>query len=661
MGTPLRCLDNALRQFKKLCFPLGVKRREKEGGVLSTVSSHSLFFCFLCVSNAMQPSVQALYGLLSLFECMLQSTYAVFYVDRFARCFLSYSSVDGVAASTRRSARLAAKAAKGLRGGQTRAPAQGSVDPLRGAHDPWTALLCLIVAQVAYTAWNVLGDVGVECLGDARRLRALSWRWLHRLTVSGPLWGLSFMALWLPPSWPLLHYAFVFTLCMAVYEGLCSCCAAATTRLLLGETSTSEERDRWNAKASLFSALGSVGLVFASVLYEERTRRGLGGFELLMFVWGTIAGCGLHVVGRLLRGGAVDHRAEDGGAARLAPLSPPRCRECSLTNAGASFMENSPGPKRGGGADFLLASGSSVFEASPLQRFLGFAGQTLGRSSMKAVMALWALQEFNRSATTHFFGLYIALVCSHTMAPSVRAVWYLLAFVVPQAATAALTPLYPTVGKKKMVSVLLLLRLGVGVATLGLALAVVVRELGGRGPGREGRSVKERGRVARRGAAAALPAGGTEEPRTDSTTSFAFAVLLSLNRALTEVVSGMQSSILSDVCDEDTVIFGRARPMTAATHTLATMVAKPSRTAALVLTSFFLVSTRVLPGDTFTGDGVSAKAAALVILFVSCSAIATSGPMLLLWHRQYTLEGKHLQFVQMALRKRTEDEEVGQV
>lgn len=607
----------------------------------------------------MKLSRQVLYGVFTVLMSMLQSMYASFYVDSFVRHHLTSGSYTAASPPGTRGAALLAAAQEAAELARNTSGDTITVQP-HVDHLPWGTLVGLAVAQVGYTAWATMHDLGFSSAVGAR-LRVSARRRLARLSVSGPLWALFFVLLWLPLRLPWVPVPFVFTLVMAGYEGVGSSCATAAGRLLLVESpgAHARERDRGAGRALALRAFGSAGVVVASVLYEAEAVRGLTEFRLMMLLWGVVAGCGFFAVSGALSGNDCGEQSAVGGQSGS---SPPQ-RERGGSPCGAGFSSHSPGSRRPesmpSGAGATGPESSSL--RSTLQRFWSIAGQTLGRPSMRALMGMWALQEFSSAVATNFLSLFLALLCSRTMAPSVRAVALLLSFLVPPALTVALTPLQGSVGKKHIVSVLLLMRLCVGVAVLLLSLGPVqetVRDAAKldrwKGPQRTAVSTADLvGRTAAKGSQAAA--------HLDHTASAVFAILIFLNRVLTEVVSGMQCALLSDVCDEDTIIFGRARPMSATIHGLVGLMAKPCQAAALLVTAAALVSSGALSKSAFSGEGAPAKESALVAAYIGCSVTVTAGAALVVWQRQYQLDGKHLQFIQMAMRKRAEDEEVEQV
>ncbi|PBJ72880.1 hypothetical protein BCY84_14968 [Trypanosoma cruzi cruzi] len=247
------------------------------------------------------------------------------------------------------------------------------------------------------------------------------------------------------------------------------------------------------------------------------------------------------------------------------------------------------------------------------EEFARFAQQTMNRCSMKATMFLWALQGYSSIFSTAFFNIFLDM-SSNTVSVSVRILFLLFAYAAPHAVVAVAVLFYKLVGKKSVVSGVLATRAVVGV----LFLAVATQE-----------------------------AQCFFHFMNANFSSSIFLLLLFLNRVLTDAMGYLQESILSDLVDEDTVIFSRTNPTTEMTRRLLAMVSKPSGYVALAATSLIFAymgcshSSRLeeTPGAAVLAGG---------------TALLTSLLTLCAWQRYYNLEGNHLQFVRMALRRRTD-------
>ncbi|RNF25979.1 transmembrane protein 180 [Trypanosoma conorhini] len=245
--------------------------------------------------------------------------------------------------------------------------------------------------------------------------------------------------------------------------------------------------------------------------------------------------------------------------------------------------------------------------------FLRFARQTVNRCSMKAAMLFWALQGYSSLFATAFFNIFLAM-SSNTVSVPVRILLLLLVHAAPHAVVAVAASFFKVMGKKSVIGGFLAARAVLGV----LLLAVASQE-----------------------AQSSFSVMGVRA------SSSLFVLLLFLNRVLTDTVGMMQESILCDLVDEDTVIFFRVIPATDMARRLLATAAKPLESVALVLTFIGLASM----GCSHTKH---LEEAAGAVALAGGTVLFTSSLMLWGWRRHYNLEGSHLQFVRMALRKRAD-------
>ncbi|KAH9598887.1 hypothetical protein LSM04_003256 [Trypanosoma melophagium] len=243
---------------------------------------------------------------------------------------------------------------------------------------------------------------------------------------------------------------------------------------------------------------------------------------------------------------------------------------------------------------------------------LRFTQQTMDRPSMKAAFLLWTIQGYTCAFTMCFFCLFLDM-CRGNVSLPVRSLLLFLAFVAPYAVYVATAPFYRTVGKKRIISVFLILRIVLGVFFLALALQ-----------------------------------GFTFFPSMNSklSTTF-FLILLFSNRTLTGATRYIQHLIFRDLVDEDIVIFARAYQTTSAIHQVLEMASKPSRSLAMLLTCLFLGYIRKR-NDTNSLEYIAGFTAVTILL--------TSLLALWAWWRYYSIDGSHLQFVRMAVRKRADED-----
>ncbi|ESL06930.1 hypothetical protein TRSC58_05388 [Trypanosoma rangeli SC58] len=247
------------------------------------------------------------------------------------------------------------------------------------------------------------------------------------------------------------------------------------------------------------------------------------------------------------------------------------------------------------------------------EEFVRFALQTMNRCSMKAAMLFWALQGYSSLFATSFFIMFLAMT-SDTVCIPVRIFFLLLLYAAPHAVVAVATTFFKVLGKKRVIGGFLAARAMLGV----LFLAVATHEL-----------------------------QFVFVFMSAKMSSSVFVLLLFLNRVLTDAVGIMQESILCDLVDEDTVIFFRVNPEMDMTRRLLAMAAKPLESVAVVLTSLGLACMGC-------SHATHLEEAAAAVVLAGATVLLTSSLMLWGWLRYYNLEGSHLQFVRMALRKRAD-------
>ncbi|KEG15247.1 transmembrane protein 180 [Trypanosoma grayi] len=421
--------------------------------------------------------------------------------------------------------------------------------------DSRATLWYFVLGQLLYAFWNGVKEVAFERRCGNVYSYSVTRVQMWRLSCCGPIWAMAFALLWFPVSASLLHPAVRFTLMMAVYDKLLGLCRTALETLSRGELQPGD------LGAEVYDVLGGVAVALACYLSELEST---DGDAFSAFRWFTTI-CAI--------------------AAALALYT---CGRQQLKTEETVWVEGTP---------------------ESLQDLKLFAQQTLNRCSMKAAVLLWTLQEYNDVFATCFFNVFLTM-CSSTVSLPVRALMLLLAYVTPHMVIAAAVPFLKAIGKKRLVSVLLLLRASVG--ALFIAVALCDRALVFHG---------------------------------DVKTSSRFVILLLFsNRLLTDTVSHVQSLVLSDLVDEDTVIFARLHRMTAPTQQLLTIVSKPFQSLSLALTCLLLVH---MCQDNATRLEGAAWLAGGTAFFTSLLALWG-------WGLYYNLDGYHLQFVLMAVRKRAD-------
>lgn len=244
-----------------------------------------------------------------------------------------------------------------------------------------------------------------------------------------------------------------------------------------------------------------------------------------------------------------------------------------------------------------------------LQEAVWFVQQTMLRSSMKVALLLWMFQGYNGLIATSFISVFLT-ACHDTIPLPLRGLLLFIVFVLPQGTDTVLASFKRVVGKKRLVALLLPLLAFIGFLFILVALRDHLFIL----------------------------------HMSPTASTLSFAVLLVMHRLMIDTLSRVQSWVLRDVVEEDTVIFCRPKPMTANVQLLLDSASQLVQCVALVLTSLHLVSVS-------SGKSVKPFKAAWV---VGCPTLVMSVVMLLIWVRWYNLEGSHLQFVKMAMRKRAD-------
>lgn len=427
--------------------------------------------------------------------------------------------------------------------------------------------------QLAYALWNGLNDLGFGWLGDTS-FSILQRRRFNRISFGGPLWAVVFAILWLPLfDIPLLHPAVQFSVMMIVYDGFFSFTTVAFRALLTDIATNPREREACNAAAAVFHVVGSLGVGIASFLYEgdtstaSRWKTGeLDGFRTFTTVWAVCAAVGFLVASH-------------------------------------------------GGKEVVLRGSSKSSDAVSL---CSFSREALQRPSMIVAVVVWAFQEYSCTFATNFFGMFLALVCGDVLSRGTRSSLLLLSFVAPHCVTLAVTPLIPSVGKKRIVSALFWVRCLVGITTLFVASIM--------------RSASE-GLVA---------------------CKLLFAVLLFLNRVLTEGVCRLQSLVLSDISDEDIVLHDRPQSHAATVNGLVSLISKPFQSLAPVVTCYFLAAHGVILNENSEVDESGKGSVAPVAFLLGLTAVLTSSVMGATWQSYYPLEGAYLHNIQVSMKRRGE-------
>lgn len=283
--------------------------------------------------------------------------------------------------------------------------------------------------------------------------------------------------------------------------------------------------------------------------------------------------------------------------------------------------------------------------------FRAFCTQTLPRRSMKVMLAMWTLQEFASAMMTWFFSLMLTVVYGPMLSPMAHGLWMTAAIAAPSLLASLCLSLCSTIGKKQLFSVLFITRAVVGLLALVLAYTTV--------------AVTASDAVVRQNTGkdltpAEIPMQGSRYSLSQTYRYMAAAVLLA-NRVLVEVVQEMRYHVLAEVAEEDAVIFGRVTALWAPHHRLASILAVPAQSCALLASAVLLLHSMQRTWPLPSSIPATASSASLlwtsqwILRWVGWHSVIVSLVMWYIWRRWYNLEGKHLQFIRMAVRKRMEE------
>lgn len=511
-------------------------------------------------------------------------------------------------------------------------------------------LWLLVAAQLVYAIGLLLHHAGITLSaplpGRLRRVRSLP-PLLSNETRFALLLGLAWWLLHLP----LLPSTVTFTLVTAAEVALAARCAAVAGTAAVEMILQRPKEERLVRATSRIASAGAAAVVFAaSFLYDGSVPRhgAVDGFHVGVFVMSVAAACIFAVLQRLRRGGGGGAHGEDAvPVSRDEAASGQRC--------------------------FVGLIGPSTRE------YHGFVQQTCQRRSMKALLAVRAVHAYAQTAMLAFFHLLLTRGTGPHLSAASRALLLACAVAAPALLVPAHAAAVSVAGKKRTATAAMVLT-GV-VALVSLVAAFCARSTGA--------------------AAAAEP--------TSAGAAWLCAVLLLLQRVLLDSVGELLELAQEDVVEEDAILFGRASPLAAWTRRLCATATAPMAPLSCIGTAMLLAVTHaldvVVPAAALRGEDtiVTSTAAAVAaggaaVVDVSTRAVAALGlpehtaaalssavptqyafhasgvPVVLaltgvqtlgaalvmgaVWHRFYNLEGKHLQFVQMATRKRRDEQAV---
>ncbi|KPI84674.1 hypothetical protein ABL78_6268 [Leptomonas seymouri] len=516
---------------------------------------------------------------------------------------------------------------------------EGSHGAVSAQLSKW-GLSLFIVVQAVYAVVASLHRLGLIALHSVTFANSRALLLLRRLSCEcrfALLFGLS----WLLLHFPLLPSALSFTCVFAVLRALGEDCSAFTTQTARQMALQRPKEGEWISWAARLAATGvAVAMFVTSLLYDSAVQRSghAGGFHVLIAVVSVSAFCTFGVLQHLRRRTQVEER--------------------SAISWVRDDAENSGAPR----PPFTSA-------AMPPAAFNAFARQTCQRSSMKALMAVRVLHCNAHTLVLYFFHFMITLGCGLQLSAATRAA--LLALVT--AASSLLRPMAVAVcavlGKKRSLSMGFSLAALLGSVSLLLAYS------------------------AQDAATAASPAGAliikpkSKPPLLDvpAASTMWCPVLVVLQRLLLDALRDVLDLAQEDVVEEDTVLFGRASSMSTWTKQLTSVGCIPMQSLSIVMSFVFLAASRalrVVPVETAPWTALTAPlrtpfdaassaspltpwrvvvASSTMLSLLGLHTCGVAVVMCVVWQRLYNLEGKHLQFVQMATRKRRDEQAVALV
>ncbi|KAK7197654.1 hypothetical protein NESM_000716900 [Novymonas esmeraldas] len=493
--------------------------------------------------------------------------------------------------------------------------AGGVAEPL---HVSKAGLCVFIVAQLVYIAYSTLHRVGLVVVvlpAAARASRAA--RVLQFVSPEHRL-ALVFGAAWWVLRLPLVPPAVSFTLASAALRSVSERCIAFAEHAAREMAVQRPKAEGAVRLSSRVAGVGAAGVVFAAALLYDGAAPKRG--SLCAFYWGlcalcTASACIISAL-QLWRGGP---RGDD---------------EASAT--ATANVRSHPGAGDLAGPEWRC-----------------FARQTLQRRSMKALLAVHALHCYAQTVVGPFFHLLLTLGSAPHASAATRAAVLGLVVAAPPLLAPLCTAAAGLLGRKRLLSVVLAVVCVVSLASLVTAVLARV-------------------------APAAVDGGGA------GATVWLCVVLLTLLRLLLDGARDVLELAQDDVVEEDAILFGRAAPMSLWTRRLCAVAALPMGALSCVTTLVYLAVAGAFDTPITTATPVPSSAApkraalalstaaaaaaetthnvaSTVLALVGVQMFAVSLVMLLVWHRFYNLDGKHLQFVQMASRKRRDEQSVALV
>eukprot|EP01065_Artemidia_motanka_P017001 TRINITY_DN20578_c0_g1_i1.p1 TRINITY_DN20578_c0_g1~~TRINITY_DN20578_c0_g1_i1.p1 ORF type:complete len:535 (+),score=155.93 TRINITY_DN20578_c0_g1_i1:56-1660(+) len=460
-----------------------------------------------------------------------------------------------------------------------------------------------MAAQMLYCVWNSVNDPACGWWADTHTVQGL--RRLPRIRKGGPLWALSFVAMWYPwadgrqnPTLAGLHLIF----CLAMYDGWLSYTLVNHQALLADMTTENSERELCNMVGAACQMLGSFAIFFAQLFWDAQS---LATFQRFAVVASAISCIGFYVT-----------------------VSSPDISE--------RRVEKQPGTKTSARAD------------SDTPSLVTFARQTLQHRSYWVFIVMSLLQQFSCTFNTNFFSLFLVALVGRSLSPTMQAFVVYTGFVAPHMGTILLTPVLGWIGKKRVIQGLFVARAAAAVGTAaaaaallpGLSLTSLLFSTGSDSltPAAQA-TVLQIGQPSLAGKSGPAPAPlGVGDGSDNLALVAALVAGLWLNRVLTENVCRLQPLVVTDLIDEDTVMHRRSQSMSSMMFGSVALFTKPGQSLAPMFGAFVLAR-HTEPADVWFA----------VLRLVTCVPLVLAVAEAAVWAR-YALDGARLRWVKSAIR-----------
>lgn len=294
------------------------------------------------------------------------------------------------------------------------------------------------VGETVFLIWNSLNDPLFGWLSDRSFLSSpqvgpqitspeVVLKRLQALSRYGPLFALSFLALWVAWARPGLQ----FLLCLCLYDGFLTVVDLNHSALLADLAVSASDRTRLNFHCSLFSALGSLSVFLSYCFWDKED---FYSFRLFCMALAAISTLGFAVVSRLLR-----HRFQN--VARLRQDEALILKELSVGHAPLTQQQNP------------VTIGKYLRQLSKHRNFLWFVSMNL-------------VQVFHCHFNSNFFPLFLEHLLSDRISASAGSVLLGISYIAPHLNNMYFLTLCQRYGVYQVIRWLFMLKLGLSVAML---------------------------------------------------------------------------------------------------------------------------------------------------------------------------------------------------